>query len=244
MKAKSVAKPARRAAGLTIRASLEPRTDAGINPAADIFRQAKEISEPTAAEVFEPPNSPDGVSTAQMIESETQTIQADKTTFLTNGENALIEKEILPPQKMVEPAVAANQTASAATSDLVRFGGGQMRVVSLQPPRQRKFPKTTKKAAVRVTANSVAADKTSQLFERTKAEELYDLLHQLTIGASEPCASVRVRRSDLMAGTNIKTRITLDLNLKRLEENGLIKIESRPGEQEGNIYTVFELRVG
>jgi hypothetical protein len=47
-----------------------------------------------------------------------------------------------------------------------------------------------------------------------------------------------------MASTNIKTRLTLDLNLKRLEENDLLKIESRPGEQEGNIYTVFPIPEG
>lgn len=236
MKAKTVATPARRAAGLTIRASLEPRTDAGINPAADIFRQAKEVSAPKTAELFEPPDSQNNVL-------ETQKIDADETTALSVGKDTLVEKQILP-HRAVEPAIAAHQTATVATSNLVRFGNGQMRVVSLQPPRQRKFPKTPKKSVRVTTTNQAAADKTSQLFERTKAEELYDLLHQLTIGATEPCASVRVRRSDLMAGTNIKTRITLDLNLKRLEENGLIKIESRPGEQEGNIYTVFELKTG
>lgn len=234
MKTKSVAKPARRAAGLMIKASLEPRTDAGINPAADIFRQAKNVSAPVQ-ELSEPPNLKNNVSAAPPV-------AADQTALLTDREeNAAVEKQISPPHTTAVSA-ADDEPAAQPISDLVRFGNGQLRVVSLQPPRQRKFAKNAKKAALRVTPNPAATDKTAQLFERTKAEALYDLLYQLTIGATEPCASVRVRRSDLMAGTNIKTRITLDLNLKRLEETGLIKIESRPGEQEGNIYTVFELK--
>jgi hypothetical protein len=78
-----------------------------------------------------------------------------------------------------------------------------------------------------------------RLFEKSKAKELYDILINLTHKSETPTDKVRVPRSYLMANTNIKTRITLDQNLKRLENLGLIKITSIVGEQEGNLYQVY-----
>jgi hypothetical protein len=206
MKGKPTAKLNRRAAGLPIRAALDPRPDSGSNPASDIFRAVKAEQENTEIK-------PEVQTSAQII----PTIEDDNFTEATRNDAEIV------------PGTA-----------LIRFGGGQMRVVSLQPPRSRKVQKKPRKV-LKVITNAKEVEKIPQLFERTKAEELYDLLFQLTLGAEVPCNSVRVRRSDLMSHTNIKTRLTLDLNLKRLEENGLIAVESRPGEQEGNIYTVFPL---
>lgn len=220
MKAKSAVKPNRRIAGLQIHATLEPRPDLGANLASDIFRAVKENE---AAE-HEAKN--------QIILDEAQSASAER------------EVKFEPTTKIQEIAEdfdsLENEMETIAGNALVRFGSGQMRVVSLQPPKPRKIQKKPRKL-LKVISDAREIEKIPRLFERTKAEELYDLLFQLTLGADEPCASVRVRRSDLMSHTNINTRITLDLNLKRLEENGLLKIESRPGEQEGNIYTVFPL---
>lgn len=215
MKGKSNAKPVRRAAGLQIRAALEPRPDAGSNPASDIFRAVKEDEAEIAF----------NNSTVQ-----TNNLQAANQPF---------QQDITVPENDFGDAFE-NETEIVPGTALIRFGGGQMRVVSLQPPKSRKMQKKPRKT-LKIITNPREVEKIPQLFERTKAEELYDLLFQLTLGADEPCSSVRVRRSDLMTHTNIKTRLTLDLNLKRLEENGLLKVESRPGEQEGNIYTVFPL---
>ena len=78
-----------------------------------------------------------------------------------------------------------------------------------------------------------------RLFEKSKARELYEILLNLTHKSEEsPTDKVRVPRSFLMKNTGIKTRITLDQNLKRLEKLGLIEITSIIGEQEGNIYQV------
>ena len=78
-----------------------------------------------------------------------------------------------------------------------------------------------------------------RLFEKSKAKELYEILLNLTHNSEEsPTDKVRVPRSFLMKNTGIKTRITLDQNLKRLEKLGLIEITSIIGEQEGNIYQV------
>ncbi len=82
--------------------------------------------------------------------------------------------------------------------------------------------------------------KIEDVSEKAKAHELYEKLYSLTLGAEEPMNSVRLTRNGLMNLTSIKTKITLDLNLKRLSDSGLVKIESRPGEQKGNIYYVFQ----
>ncbi|MEP6923951.1 MAG: hypothetical protein ABI954_05780 [Pyrinomonadaceae bacterium] len=233
MKGKSTPKIQRRAAGLQIRAALEPRPNSGANLASDIFRAVKEN---------------------EAIEAKSAQIAATLTNSIETGNSSLPQ---ITATRAVQPA-ATNDSDSGNFDEqlsqdraeivpgtaLVRFGEGQMRVVSLQQSnKSRKVNKQPKKL-LRIVTGTNQTEKIPILFERTKAEELYDLLYQLTLGADEPCASVRVRRSDLMASTNIKTRLTLDLNLKRLEENDLLKIESRPGEQEGNIYTVFPLPNG
>ncbi|NJM53168.1 MAG: hypothetical protein HC846_07125 [Blastocatellia bacterium] len=111
---------------------------------------------------------------------------------------------------------------------------------------QQKFLPETASKKVRVKSendvnivNAIASkDPTERLFEKSKAKELYNILINLTHKAANPTDKVRVPRSYLMANTNIKTRITLDQNLKRLENLGLIKITSIVGEQEGNLYQV------
>jgi len=228
MKGKSTPKIQRRAAGLQIRAALEPRPDTGANLASDIFRAVKE-------------------SEATKAHSERNQI-AKLEQPLSKSANLTVKRGSNPDQTTVDSLVGKTfdeqmfegKTENVPGSALMKFGDGQMRVVSLQPTKPRKLNKQPKKLLKIVTGGN-EMDKIPILFERTKAEELYDLLYQLTLGADEPCETVRVRRSDLMASTNIKTRLTLDLNLKRLEENDLLKIESRPGEQEGNIYTVFSI---
>jgi hypothetical protein len=213
MKAKSNQKLTRRAAGLPIRASLDPRPDlGGTNPATDIFR---------------------AVAATAMEKKE----NLDEIVRSSSDDNSAQEIERAAPFEVSEMAETFDKEPKTA---LVTFAEGQMRVVSLRQQKRRKVEKP-KREPFKILTVAPEVEKIPQLFERTKAEELYDLLYHLTLGADKPCASVRVKRSDLMLYTNIKTRITLDLNLKRLEENNLIKIESRPGEQEGNIYTVFPL---
>ncbi len=229
MKNKPVPKIQRRAAGLQIRAALEPRPDSGTNLASDIFRAVRENEVTEIESAQKKQNESDKqllvASTSGGLKKSSKTIQ-------TTADFLNIETTNKPASSETDENVRG--------SALVSFGAGQMRVVSLQPAKPRKINKQPKKTLTIVT-NKNETGKIPVLFERTKAEELYDLLYQLTLGAEVPCETVRVRRSDLMASTNIKTRLTLDLNLKRLEENDLLKIESRPGEQEGNIYTVYPL---
>lgn len=234
MKGKSQQKTQRRTAGLPIRASLEPRLDPAGNPASEIFRavredEAKNNSQSSINEPLTALNLKEDSNQSKNIRSE-----SEKTNYSASSA-----------QSVSNPAndVALTEPEIVAGNALVSFSNGQMRVVSLQPPKSRKTTKSPRKM-LKVITQSPELDKIPALFERTKAEEIYDLLFQLTLGADEPCSSVRVRRSDLMASTNIKTRLTLDANLKRLEDNNLIEIESRPGEQEGNIYTVFPLPSG
>ena len=228
MKSKQVPKIQRRAAGLQIRAALEPRPDSGTNLASDIFRAVKENE---VAEIQSLQKKQNKSEQPSATAASTELKKLSKTTQKHTGSaNDLSTKN----------STLSEADENVRGSALVRFGEGQMRVVSLQPVKPRKINKQPKKTLTIVT-NTNETGKIPVLFERTKAEELYDLLYQLTLGADEQCETVRVRRSDLMASTNIKTRLTLDLNLKRLEENGLLKIESRPGEQEGNIYTVYPL---
>lgn len=230
VKGKPVPKIQRRAAGLQITAALEPRPNSGTNLASDIFRAVRENEE----------------AEAQFVPKITQT--SEQANVLRNNEindkqqKNVAERKFPQPAEDQEPSHKSQlkEAEIVPVTALVSFGGGQMRVVSLQPPKIRKVNRQPKKM-LRIVTGTDENQKIPTLFERTKAEELYDLLFQLTLGADEPCNSVRVRRSDLMASTNIKTRLTLDLNLKRLEENKLITVESRPGEQEGNIYTVFPL---
>lgn len=236
MKGKSSPKIQRRVAGLPIRAALEPRPDSGANPASDIFRAVKENEENYGQDKITESHGDniEKINQSTNIQSQNhlaQSITENQSTAQINSENT---------SEIQQTDNLQNEAKLVSSTSPTRFGGGQMRVVSLQPPKQRKIQKKPRKLLKVITA-AREVEKIPQLFERTKAEELYDLLYQLTLGADEPCSSVRVRRSDLMANTNINTRLTLDLNLKRLEENGLIKIESRPGEQEGNIYTVFPL---
>ena len=230
VKGKPAPKIQRRAAGLQIMATLEPRPNSGTNLASDIFRAVREDEESNVQSV---PKITQAAESASVLKSDAKDVGRQEN-ITEPKSHRLADNQELPKNSQIKEAEVVPGTA------LVSFGGGQMRVVSLQPPKTRKVSKQPKKM-LRIVTGSDENQKIPTLFERTKAEELYDLLFQLTLGADEPCDSVRVRRSDLMASTNIKTRLTLDLNLKRLEENKLIKVESRPGEQEGNIYTVFPL---
>ena len=234
MKNKPIPKIQRRAAGLQIRAALEPRRDSGANLASDIFHAVKEneVAEAKATQQLEEEGERKGaLEQAPKTPAESELKKSPQIAQITAG--AL-------DASMKQNSLASDASENIQGSALTKFGDGQMRVVSLQPAKPRKINKQPKKTLNIVTEQNEVG-KIPVLFERTKAEELYDLLYQLTLGAAEPCETVRVRRSDLMASTNIKTRLTLDLNLKRLEENDLLKIESRPGEQEGNIYTVYPL---
>lgn len=213
----------RRTAGLQIKAALEPRRDSGTNLASEIFGAVREEQESK-------------LQKAQKVVQTSVTVLADD----QESAKSIAVDAVKNSQKVDDRSSQNLAVETAAGASLIRSGDGQMRTVSLQQSNRRKIIKQPKKP-LQILSGGGEIQKIPLLFERTKAEELYDLLHQLTLGADEPCECVRVRRSDLMASTNIKTRLTLDLNLKRLEENQLLKIESRPGEQEGNIYTVFPL---
>ena len=87
-------------------------------------------------------------------------------------------------------------------------------------------------------ANSIVRDAIPAGVFTGKGKHLYDYLYSQTRGAITPVHSARIPTEKVMAGAGM-TRNTFRFHLERLCNSGLIKVDQRPGEHGGNIYTVL-----
>jgi hypothetical protein len=72
-----------------------------------------------------------------------------------------------------------------------------------------------------------------------KSKQMYDYLYSLTRGAIVPKRSVRVTREQLMKGSGIGAKVTLEQNVARLKRAGLVTVKVIGGLAGGNEYTVL-----
>jgi hypothetical protein len=72
-----------------------------------------------------------------------------------------------------------------------------------------------------------------------KSKQLYDYLYSVTRGAIVPKRSARVTREQLMKGAHIGAKVTLEQNIARLKQVGLIEVKVIGGIQGGNEYTIY-----
>jgi len=87
-------------------------------------------------------------------------------------------------------------------------------------------------------ANSIVRDAIPAGVFTGKGKHLYDYLYLQTRGAITPVHSARIPTERVMTGAGM-TRNTFRFHLERLCNAGLIKVDQRPGEHGGNIYTVL-----
>ena len=87
-------------------------------------------------------------------------------------------------------------------------------------------------------ANSIVRDAIPAGVFTGKGKHLYDYLYSQTRGAITPIHSARIPTEKVMAGAGM-TRNTFRFHLERLCNSGLIRVDQRPGEHGGNIYTVL-----
>lgn len=87
-------------------------------------------------------------------------------------------------------------------------------------------------------ANSIARDAIPAGVFTGKGKHLYDYLYSQTRGAITPVHSARIPTEKVMVGAGM-TRNTFRFHMERLCNSGLIKVDQRPGEHGGNIYTVL-----
>ena len=88
-------------------------------------------------------------------------------------------------------------------------------------------------------ANSIGREAVRAGIFTGKSKQLYDCLYALTRGAVVPSRTVRISRTKLMEKANIGSRVTLEANLERLVQVGLVSVRRISGEHIGNEYTVF-----
>ncbi len=87
-------------------------------------------------------------------------------------------------------------------------------------------------------ANSVVRDAIPAGVFTGKGKQLYDYLYSQTRGAIVPTVSARIPTERVMSGAGM-TRHTYRSHLQRLVSSGLIKVEEKPGEHGGNVFTVY-----
>jgi hypothetical protein len=87
-------------------------------------------------------------------------------------------------------------------------------------------------------ANSIVRDAIPAGVFTGKGKHLYDYLYSQTRGAIAPVRSARIPTEKVMAGAGM-TRNTFRFHLERLSNSGLVRVDQRPGEHGGNIYTVL-----
>jgi hypothetical protein len=87
-------------------------------------------------------------------------------------------------------------------------------------------------------ANSIVRDAIPAGVFTGKGKHLYDYLYSQTRGAIVPVRSARIPTEKVMAGAGM-TRNTFRFHLERLCNSGLVKVDQRPGEHGGNVYTVL-----
>jgi|GEM_PF-3508787 len=87
----------------------------------------------------------------------------------------------------------------------------------------------------------------SGLFRSGKSKQLYDVLYTMTRGAIKPTRTVRITKGKLMKAAGIGSRNTFDAIVSHLCSVGLLSLDIRIGEAEGNLFEVFtvdEIRGG
>jgi hypothetical protein len=87
------------------------------------------------------------------------------------------------------------------------------------------------------TANSIVRDAIPAGVFSGKGKQLYDYLYSKTRGAIVPVRSARIPTGSVMKGAGM-TRHTYRAHLQKLVSSGLVKIEEKPGEHGGNVFTV------
>jgi hypothetical protein len=87
-------------------------------------------------------------------------------------------------------------------------------------------------------ANSIVRDAIPAGVFTGKGKHLYDYLYSQTRGAITPVHSARIPTEKVMAGAGM-TRNTFRFHLERLCNSGLVRVDQRPGEHGGNVYTVL-----
>lgn len=87
-------------------------------------------------------------------------------------------------------------------------------------------------------ANSIVRDAIPAGVFTGKGKHLYDYLYSQTRGAITPVHSARIPTEKVMAGAGM-TRNTFRFHLERLCNSGLVRVNQRPGEHGGNVYTVL-----
>lgn len=88
------------------------------------------------------------------------------------------------------------------------------------------------------TANSIVRDAIPAGVFSGKGKQLYDYLYSKTRGAIVPVRSARIPTGSVMKRAGM-TRHTYRAHLQKLISSGLVKVEEKPGEHGGNIFTVF-----
>jgi len=87
-------------------------------------------------------------------------------------------------------------------------------------------------------ANSIVRDAIPAGVFTGKGKHLYDYLYSQTRGAITPVHCARIPTEKVMAGAGM-TRNTFRFHLERLCNSGLVRVDQRPGEHGGNVYTVL-----
>ena len=87
-------------------------------------------------------------------------------------------------------------------------------------------------------ANSIVRDAIPAGVFTGKGKHLYDYLYSQTRGAITPVHSARIPTEKVMVGAGM-TRNTFRFHLERLCNSGLVRVDQRPGEHGGNVYTVL-----
>ncbi|MBA3442188.1 MAG: hypothetical protein H0T92_20200 [Pyrinomonadaceae bacterium] len=88
-------------------------------------------------------------------------------------------------------------------------------------------------------ANSITRHAVPDGMFTGKSKQLYDCLYAITRGAVTPSRTVRISRPKLMKKSGIGSRITIEANIARLINVGLIQVRQIAGEHDGNEYTVY-----
>ena len=88
------------------------------------------------------------------------------------------------------------------------------------------------------TANSIVRDAVPSGVFTGKAKQLYDYLYSKTRGAIVPTRTTRLRTGDVMRGAGM-TRPTYRSHLARLTAYGLVQVEEKGGQHDGNLFTVL-----
>jgi hypothetical protein len=138
-------------------------------------------------------------------------------------------------EPLTEPSSSATPLTPVTTDTPVtgvKYGGKKLTPVTGVAPNAAPTRDFTR------SANSIVRDAIPAGVFTGKGKHLYDYLYSQTRGAITPVRSARIPTEKVMAGAGM-TRNTFRFHLERLCNSGLIKVEQRPGEHGGNIYTVL-----